>query len=111
MVLGEKSREVESFGVGDYVTLNDPNCAGVVYRVDDVIRDDEFPNSAFLNNYKLRPVYGAFGAAERRGNRLVRPGQMARVDIVRAGIEHMKMLDFIRDLARHYGIELPSGTE
>lgn len=107
MVFSVKPREVESFDVGDYVTLNDPDHAGIVYKVDGVRRDDKFPS---LSDYKLRPVYGAFGAAERRGNRSERPEQMTRVDIVRAGLEHLKMLDFIRNLARHHGVEPPDGT-
>lgn len=107
MVFTARPREVEEFAVGDYVTLKDPDQAGIVYKVDDVVRNEQWPS---LSDYKLRPVYGAFGAAERRGNRSERPESMTKVDIVRAGLEHLKMLDFIRNLARHYGVEPPDGT-
>lgn len=91
-------RPVPTFIEGDYVTLKDPQHAGVVYKVDNVAKDERFPG---CTDYKLRPVYGAFGAADRRGVRTERADQMVKVDVVRAGIEHMRMQDFIRNIAKH----------
>lgn len=86
------------FNVGDYVTLKDREQSGIVYKVDEVRIDERYPS---LNDYKLRPVYGAFGAADKRGNRSERSEQMAKVDVVRAGLEHLKLLDFIKNLTQH----------
>jgi hypothetical protein len=97
-----KKDESQKYDVGDYVTLNDPQQAGVVYRVDRVRTDERY---ASLSNYTLRPVYGAFDAADRRGVRTERPSEMVKLDLVRAGIEHIKMQNFIRNVAKHYGDE------
>ena len=86
------------FRVGDYVTLKDPEQRGIVYKVDEVSLDDKYPS---LSDYRLRPVYGAFGAADRRGNRTERGGEMTKVDVVSAGLEHLKLLDFIKNLTQH----------
>lgn len=100
MTLTFPKDETPTYDIGDYVTLKDPQHAGVVYRVDEVNID---PKYASLNHYKLRPVYGAFGAADRRGFRTERPSEMVKLDLVRAGVEHIKMQNFVRNLAKHYG--------
>lgn len=104
MQVAWKPRQVDRFNVGDYVMLKDPRYAGVVYKVDEADYNEQFPG---CTDYKLRPVYGAFGCAERRGNRVERPDDMVLVDVVKAGLEHLKMLDFIKNLVNHYGEDLP----
>ena len=102
MTLTFPKAEAQTYDIGDYVTLKDTQHAGVVYRVDRVHVDERY---ASLSNYTLRPVYGAFDAADRRGVRTERPSEMVKLDLVRAGIEHIKMHNFIRNLAKHYGDE------
>ena len=98
MVFTMPKDESPVFNVGDYVTLRDRDQSGIVYKVDEVVRDARY---ASLSDYKLRPVYGAFGAADKRGNRHERAEQMVRVDVIRAGLEHLKLLDFIKNLTQH----------
>jgi hypothetical protein len=107
LVLPKRNDDTPTYVVGDYVTLKDPECRGIVYKVDEV---HPYKDSPSLSDYRLRPVYGAFGAAERRGNRSERGGDMVKVDVVRAGLEYLKMQDFIKNLARHYGMEPPDGS-
>lgn len=99
LVFNANRDDVETFNVGDYVTLKDPEQAGIVYKVDEVNRDEKWPS---LSDYRLRPVYGAFGAAERRGNRSERGDEMVKVDVVQAGLEYSKMVNFIGNLRKHY---------
>ena len=98
MVITMRPDTTPTYKVGDYVILKDPDQSGIVYKVDEARLDERYPS---LSNYKLRPVYGAFGAADKRGNRHERAEQMVKVDVVRAGLEHLKLLDFIKNLTKH----------
>lgn len=99
----EKPKKLEDVGlkVGDYVLLKSQ--VGVVYKVDEVNVDEKW---AHATEYVLRPVYGAFGAADKRGIRRERPAEIEKIDLVRAGVEHMKMQEFVKNVARH-----ESGTD
>lgn len=96
-------RAEQVFNVGDFITLKDEAQRGVVYRVAEVQRDERYPQSP--PRYVLTPTYGAFGAADKRGVRIEAANSMNKLDLVTAGIEHLRMQNFIRELARHEGAE------
>ncbi len=90
-----ESQPVDPFKKGDYVTLSPFACRGVVYRVDKVDR------LKYETWYTCSPEYGSFGANDSRGVRRQRADDMTKVDVITAGIENIRMLEFIRALARH----------
>lgn len=102
MVFNAKLQEVENFDVGDYVTLNDFDHAGIVNKVADVKRMTSFRASTNTS-------YDSFAAPSEQPNagEIECQEQMARSDELRDCLELLKMLDFIRNLTCHRGMEPP----
>jgi len=86
---------IDQFREGDYVLLAPFACQGVVYRVDRIER------LKYETWYTCSPEYGSFGANVKRGVRRQKAGEMTKVDLLVAGRENLRMLEFIKALARH----------
>ncbi len=81
--------------VGDYVTCNKTTCLGVVYRIT-AINKQKYQNWCVLT-----PVFGLFDAHVKRGERHQSIDDIEKIDLVRAGLEYMKVVTFIENLAKH----------
>lgn len=85
--------------VGDFVTLSALPCRGVVYRVDSII-EQKYESWCICS-----PVFGMFGANVSRGVRHQQLCEVTKVDIVSAGLEHLRMIEFIKCLSKQEGGE------
>lgn len=84
-----------TFREGDYVTLSVVACRGVVYKVE---RVETFKYDTW---YTMLPAYGSFGASVNRGPRRQKASEMTKLDAIAAGLENLKMQEFIRTLIKH----------
>jgi len=95
------------FVVGDYVTCRAYTSRGIVFRVIAISKHEynyPSPHTIWLK-YKIKPVYGMFGSSKRKNSRSEAAGALQKVDLVAMATEHLKLGNFINQVAKELGME------